>query len=152
VGIFPTGLTPRSELRASIAISDGGSAVYVCDGETVIRTDSSGKIHKKISSHYPIRQIVCSPNGLILLTHDFENGVIRAYEGATFTPTHQRFGIDLLLEAQPRQLLADMPPRAVTISALDVDDSGNIAFSMSGVICVTHRDRMDSIPRLQSLF
>lgn len=152
VGVFPTGLTPRSELRASIAISHGGSAVYVCDGETIIRTDSSGKIHKKITSHYPIRQIVCSPNGLILLTHDFENGVIRAYEGATFTPTHQRFGIDLLLEAQPRQLLADMPPRAVTISALDVDDSGNIAFSMSGVICVTHRDRMDSIPRLQSLF
>jgi hypothetical protein len=152
VGVFPTGLTPRSELRASIAISHGGSAVYVCDGETIIRTDSSGKIHKKITSHYPIRQIVCSPNGLILLTHDFENGVIRAYEGATFTPTHQRFGIDLLLEAQPRQLLADMPPRAVTISALDVDDAGHIAFSMSGVICVTHRDRMDSIPRLQSLF
>ncbi|MDZ4669959.1 MAG: hypothetical protein SH821_03715 [Phototrophicales bacterium] len=152
VGIFPTGLTPRSERRASIAISHGGSAVYVCDGEKIIRTDSSGKIHKTIESHYPIRQIVCSPNGLILLTHDFENGVIRAYEGATFTPTHQRFGIDLLVSAQPRQLLADMPPRAVTISALDVDDVGTIAFSMSGVICVTHRDQMDTIPRLQSLF
>lgn len=152
IGVFPTGLTPRSELRASIAISHGGSAVYVCDGETIIRTDSSGRIHKKITSHYPIRQIACSPNGFILLTHDFENGVLRTYEGTTFTPTHQRFGIDLLLEAEPRQLLADMPPRAVTISGLDVDDAGNIAFSMSGVVCVTHRDRMDTIPRLQALF
>jgi hypothetical protein len=152
VGAFDLGLSLREELLPVVAIARGGGAIFVTDGQAVVLTDSGGQVRKRLETHYLIRQMTCSPDGGYLVTGDMDTGVIRVYHGADLALSHQRFAIDLVAAATQVQLLADMPPSSVALSTLTVADSGALAFSMAGVICVTDLSFMDELPRPQVLF
>jgi hypothetical protein len=151
VGAFDVGLEPSAYIPPHVAITRGGSAIYVSDGQCIIRTDSSGVVHKRLDTYYNIRQMACSPDGRYVMVNDTDNGVIRVYDGEDLTLTHQRFAIDLVAQATQVQLLADLPPTFVAPTTLTCDDSGLVAFSMAGVICVSHISFMDELPRPQTL-
>lgn len=151
VGAFDLGLVIDDDLRLSIAISRGGGAIFVTDGRRIVLTDSSGRVRKRIETHYFIGEMTCSPDGKLLITSDMDTGVLRVYGGTQLQPLHQRFAIDLIAEATQLQLIADLPPMMVALSALTIDNQKNIAFAMSGVICVTHTQYMDDLPRPQPL-
>jgi hypothetical protein len=151
VGAFDLGLNMSDELRPEVAISRGGGSIFVTDGQTIVLTDSGGQVRKQLKAHYFIRRMSCSPDGRYLVTADMDPGVIRVYEGAELALTHQRFAIDLVAEATQVQLLADLPPATVALSALTIDSEGRIALSLSGVICMTDLTFMDELPRPQPL-
>lgn len=151
VGAFDLDMKLEPDLRPALAISRGGGAIYVTEGRHIILTDSSGSVRKRIAAHYFVRQMTCSPDGRYLITGDMETGVIRVYDGAELIPTHQRFAIDLLAEATQIQLLADLPPPSVALSALTINNKGQLAFSLAGVICVADLSQMDELPRPQVL-
>lgn len=151
VGTFDMKLSLEDDALPSLAISNGGTGIFISDGREIVLTDTSGKIKKRIGLHYLIRRLACSPNGHYLATSDAETGVIRVYSGADLTPTHQRHAIDLLQDAAQLQLLADLPPFNAAPGALAIDDRGNIAFAISGVICASELKQLNALPRPQPL-
>ncbi len=151
VGVFDIGLALQPELQPGLAISHGGAAIFVSDGERLALTDSAGRVRKCLETHYFIGKIACSPNGRLLAASDLETGVIRVYNGSDLTPTHQRHAIDLLAKATQLQLLADMPPPGVAVTALAIANDGLLAFAISGVVCVTELEWMVALPRPQKL-
>ena len=145
------GLPLLPDLYPGVAISRGGGSLFVTDGQVIILTDSGGKIRKKINTHYLARFMSCSPDGRYLITCDMDSGVIRVYDGQDLTLSHQRFAIDLVAEASQIQLLADLPSDTAAINTLTISNDGVIAFSMTGIVCVTNITHMDELPRPQSL-
>ncbi len=151
VGAFDIGLMLRDDLRPMVAIADGGGVIFVTDGERLLLTDSAGTVSKQVETYYHLRHLTCSPDGAYVATCDMDAGVIRIYNGADLAMSHQRFAIDLMMEATQVQLLADMPPNFVAPNALAVNNDGVIAFAMSGVICVSDLEHMNDLPRPQTL-
>lgn len=151
VGKFDVGLSVQPELPPGLVISHGGAAIFVSDGQQIVLTDSSGRARHRLDAHYFIGRIACSPNGKLLVTSDLETGVLRIYNGSDLTPTHQRHAYDLLTDATQLQLLADLPPADMAVTALAAANDGVLAFAMSGVICVTNAEQMDTLPRPQRL-
>jgi hypothetical protein len=152
VGHFELGFAINADVPFGLAIARGGSSIYAAHGQRIVSTSSSGKTRRELDVHYYIGKIACSPNGRLLATSDLETSVIRLYNGSDLSPLYQRFAIDLLAEATQVQLLADLPPAKVALSAMTIDDEGVLAFAMSGVICVTDATFMDELPRPQRLF
>jgi hypothetical protein len=152
VGVYDLGLRLDDDLRPSIAAAHGAQSIFVTDGQQIVRVDSGGQVQKRFSAHYAVGRLACSPDGNLLATGDVETSVIRIYEGADLTPTHQRFGIDLLTKARQVQLLADLPPSTIALSTMTIDNAGHVAFAMSGVVCVADLEQMDLLPRPQTLF
>lgn len=152
VGVFDLGLSVDEDSRPSVAMSQGAQAIFVSDGQQIVRADSSGQVVQRLQTHYAVGLLAVSPDGERVATGDTETGVIRVYDGSDLTPTHQRFGIDLLTKARQVQLLADLPPAGIALNTLAIDNQGHLAFAMSGVICVTELDQMDQLPRPQFLF
>jgi hypothetical protein len=151
VGVFETGLQAGEYLQPVVAVANGGSAIFACDGRQVALLDSGGRVRRRLNAHYAIGRLACSPNGRLIATSDAETGVIRVYNGADFTPTHQRHALDLLQEATQIQLIEDIPPGAAGVGALGVHNTGDLAFAVSGMICVTHVKHMTALPRPQPL-
>lgn len=151
VGVFDLKLSFDDESQPSLAIANGGVAIFASNGREIVLTDTSGRVKKRLTLHYFIRRLTCSPNGKLLATSDAETGVIRVYNGDDLLPTHQRHAIDLLQEAAQLQLLAELPPFSAAPGTLAVDDRGHIAFSISGVVCLTELKRLDALPRPQPL-
>lgn len=151
IGAFDIGLTVHDELQPSVAIAQGGSVIFACDGERLVQTDTSGRVRKQLLPHYMMGRIACSPNGRWVTSNDLETGVIRVYSGTDLSLLYQRFAIDLLAAAVQVQLLADLPPVTVAPSALTIGDNGMLAFALAGVICVTDTSRMDELPRAKRL-
>jgi len=151
VGAFDLAFQSDLNLQPAVAVSRGGSSIFASDGRHLIATDSSGKIKKRIETHYYIRRMVCSPGGGMVMTSDMESGVLRVYRGDDLTLTHQKFAIDLVADAAQIQLLADLPPMGTSISALTAYSRGVLAFAMSGVVCVTDVTYMDELPRPKAL-
>lgn len=151
VGQFDTGLTIEEDTQPGVAVSNGGSAIFVSHGHEVVLMDSGGKVRKRLAIHYLAGRMACSPNGRLLLISDAETGVLRVYSGADLTPTHQRHAIDLLQDAAQIQLIADLPPPSAGVGALAVDNQGIVAFALSGVVCVTAVEQMTPLPRPQPL-
>jgi len=151
VGAFDMNVKLTADARAHVAISRGGGSIFVTDGSQLLLTDSSGQARHRTILNYYVRLMACSPNGRYLVTCDIDIGVIRVYDGTDLIPTHQRFAIDLMARATQLQLIADLPPAFVAPNAIAIDDNGVIAFSMSGVICVTDLSQMDALPRPQTL-
>lgn len=152
VGMYDLGLRLDDDLRPSIAAAHGAQAIFATDGQQIVRVDSGGQVQKRFNAHYAVGRLACSPDGNLLATGDIETSVIRIYEGADLTPTHQRFGIDLLTKARQVQLLADLPPSTIALSTMTIDNAGHVAFAMSGVVCVADLEQMDLLPRPQTLF
>lgn len=151
VGQFDIGLTIDQLIGATVIVSNGGGTIFATDGKQIVMTDTSGEVLHRKSVHYNIRQMACSPGGGMIVTSDNEAGLIRVYSGSDLTPTHQRFAVDLIAEAQQVQLMADLPPISVSISALAAGNRGAIAFAMSGVVCITNVEQLTKLPRPQSL-
>jgi hypothetical protein len=151
IGVFDLGLSVLPEFPPALVISHGGSAIFASDGRQIVLTNSSGRVRKQLDIHYFVGRIACSPNGKLLVTSDLETGVVRIYDGGDLTPTYQRHAFDLLAASTQLQLLADLPPSDVALTALVVADNGVLAFAMSGVVCVTHVEHMDALPRPQRL-
>jgi hypothetical protein len=151
VGTFDLKLTPNDEPLFSLAIASGGAAIFVSDGSELVLTDTAGQVKKRQKVHYFVGRIACSPNGKLLATSDPETGVIRVYSGTDLIPTHQRYAMDLLQDAPQLQLIADLPPFNAAPGTLVIDDKGRLAFSISGVICVTELKHLDALPRPQPL-
>jgi hypothetical protein len=150
VGAFDMKLTIDDDSQPSLAIANGGAAIYVSDGREIVLTDTSGKVKKRQPVHYFIGRMVCSPDGKRLVTSDPETGVMRVY-GDDLLPTHQRHALDLLEDAAQLQLIADLPPVNAAPSTLALDDQGHLAFNISGVVCLTNIKEMDALPRPQPL-
>lgn len=151
IGDFDIGLQVDDLVGATVIISNGGGTIFATDGKQIIMTDISGDILHRLTVHYNIRQIACSSGGGMVVTSDNEAGLIRLYSGSDLTPTHQRFAVDLIAEAQQVQLMADLPPLSVAISALTAGNRGGIGFAMSGVICMTNVNQLTKLPRPQPL-
>ena len=151
VGSFDLKLNLDEDSQSSLAIANGGSAIFISDGREIVLTDTSGKVKKRQSVHYFIGRMVCSPDGKRLVTSDPETGVIRVYTGDDLQPTHQRHALDLLQDAAQLQLIADLPPFNAAPGALAIDDKGNIAFNISGVVCATTLKQLAALPRPQPL-
>jgi hypothetical protein len=150
VGAFDIGLQLQSDLRPSLALSQGGGTVFASDGQSLVVVDTGGKVRKRVSTHYYIGLMACSPGGGMLLTSDLDSGVIRVYT-SNLTLTHQRHAFDLLLNATETQLFSEVPPEAVAPSALAASSKGVFVFAMSGVICATDTAQMNQLPRPQAL-
>lgn len=151
VGAFDVGLKADPDLRPSVCIGRGSNLIYATDGKRVVVVDTGGSIKRRMTAHYYIGRMDCSPGGGLVITSDMEAGVIRAYKGESLVLTHQKFAIDLVADAEQVQLLADLPPRETAISAIATYNRGIFAFAMSGVLCVTSVDAMDELPRPKTL-
>ncbi len=144
IGHFDVGLSFWSEGRPSIAVSS--DHIFLTDGQQLVVTDLRGQVTQKQLLHYEVQAIACSPNGDYLVTSDLEAGLIRLYDGNSLMMTHQRYAIDLLAHATQLQLLEDIPAPTVATYGLAVDNQGTIAFTMSGVICVSDASHMVELP------
>ncbi len=150
VGVFDIGLKRHDDLRPQIAIANGGS-IFVTGGQDILVVDSGGRVLRRQETHYAMRKLDCSANGRWVATCDLETNVLRAYTGTDLMPTHQRHAIDLMADATQIQLLADLPPAQVAVSALTIGSKGVVAFAMGGVICVSDMTLMTALPRPQKL-
>lgn len=151
VGKFDIGLKIDELVGGTVIISNGGGTIFATDGRQIIMTNTSGDVLHQRPVHYNIRQMACSSGGGMVVTSDNEAGLIRVYSGSDLIPTHQRFAVDLIAEAQQVQLMADLPPMSVSISALTAGSRGAIGFAMSGVVCMTNVSQLTKLPRPQSL-
>jgi WD40 repeat protein len=140
------GITPPH-----IALTQGGDMIYISDGQSILRLDAQTQEQKRLPVDFSIRQMACSPDGRYVVVNDSDHGVIRVYTGDTLTPSYQRFAIDLVAQSKQVQLLADLPPVFVAPTTLACNNAGTVAFSMAGVICVSHITFMDNLPRARQI-
>jgi hypothetical protein len=151
LGVFELGLMTQGSSRPAIVVADGGATIFVTDGASLVLTNPSGQVRKRLDAYYWIGRIACSPDGRLLVASDLETGVVRVYDG-DLTPTRQRHAFDLVAAATQVQLMADLPPEAVAVGALALNNAGVLALALSGVICVTDVEQMDALPRPAPLF
>lgn len=151
VGAFDIGLEHDPDLRPILCMGRGTNMIYATDGKRIVVVDTGGSVKRRMTAHYFIGQMTCSPGGGLLMTSDMESGVIRAYTGDSLVLTHQKFAIDLVAEAEQVQLMADLPPSNAAIGAIAAFNRGIFAFAMSGVVCVSSTEAMDEIPRPKTL-
>lgn len=119
---------------------------FASDGQTLVAWDKQGQVLRRLPLYYPIGHLACTPNAGLLATSDRETGVLRLYRGDTLHLTHQKFAIELVVKANPVQLLEELPPPTSAISALALTPHGDIAFAMAGVICTSSASYMDELP------
>lgn len=151
IGKFLPGLTPVPDLRLNIAVTRGGGTIFAADGRRLAVIDSGGQVKKLEEVHYNIGRLACSPDGSLVVTSDTDAGVIRAYQGATLTPTHQKFAWDLVAAATQLQLFAELPQPETAVNHLLAHHNGVIVFAMSGVLCATDLTKMDELPQPRPL-
>ena len=145
VGIFETDLTIDEEFRPTLTISQGGTALFLTDGHTLLQMDSSGRLRKRLDLHYRLGAMCCSPNGKRVAASDLDANLVRVYDG-DLIPTHQRHAVDLLAEAKRSQLLASLMASAA-LGPMAINNKGVLAFGISGTVCVTNLARMKAHPR-----
>lgn len=150
-GIYETGLRLIEEIRPTIGVTHGGGTIFISDGQQIVQLDSSGQVRSRLATHYPVNRLGCSPNGRWLATGDTETNVIRIYNGTDLAATHQRHADDLLAQADALQLFADPPPPSAALNTLAINNKGDLAFALAGVICVTSVEQMNAVPRPQRL-
>ncbi len=132
-------LKPSDDDSASITqlcIAHDAQVLYAAEERRVLRVSPEGKVLKRAAVPQVIQRMGCSADGRWLLTSDLDTGVIRLYDGLTLTQSHQRFSIDLLMEARQIQLIADLPPMTAAVSALAVSNTPEVVVAMSGGVCV----------------
>lgn len=145
------GLTENPGGRSGIAVVDGERGVCAASDQTLVRVDSQGKLLKRVELPYSIGRFASSPDGRLLACGDMDANVIRIYDGDRLQPMFQRHAIDLMAGATQLQLIADLPPSRVAMNSLAVDNAGNLAFALAGVLCVTAVAQMRPLPKPQKL-
>jgi WD40 repeat protein len=139
-------VTVRDFNLSRIKVIHDGEAIFGREGQDILRLDGDGRVQASLHAAYTIGHIAVSPDGHYLVLSDNDSGVIRVYDGQTLKQTHQRFAVDLLEDATQVQLIADLPPALVALSALVLDDDGVLAFGISGFLCISHLDDLDRLP------
>jgi hypothetical protein len=152
IGVFDIGLRPTPEVNMTLVVARGGGAIFASDGRCLVLTDSGGQVIKRVDTYYQVGNLACSSGGGMVALSDAESGVIRLYKGDDLTPTHQKFALDLMLNALSTQLIADLPPPGTGVKHLVADTHGAIAFTMAGMVCVTDASQMDELPQQIALF
>ena len=148
---FDVALPGPPNARSGVAVMIGGEAIVIASGHFLIKMDRQGNVMKRMELPYSIGQFASSPDGHLIACADIETNVLRIYDGDRFQPMFQRHAVDLMAGATQLQLIADLPPSRVAINSLAVDDAGNLAFALAGVICVTAAAQMRTLPRPQKL-
>ncbi len=146
VGSFDIGLKPEIGLPLQVSMARGGVSVAT-DGHQLVMVDEQGVPQHRQQMHYLIGKMAFARNGRFVLTGDAETGVLRVYRGANLAPIRQRFSIDLMATATQVQLIADLPPANVGISALTIHNGGQLAYALSGVVCVAKIEDLDELPQ-----
>ena len=146
VGIFETGLTIDEEFRPTLALSQDGTTLFLTDGRMIVLMDSGGRVRKRVEVHYRLGAINCSPDGHRFVASDLDDNVVRIYDG-DLLPTHQRYAVDLLVEARKSQLLASSALTSAALGPLAISNKGVLAFAISGTVCVTSVARLKAHPK-----
>jgi hypothetical protein len=145
-GSYDLGLQPEDDRRCHVQIQRG-QHIHATDGRTLVAVGANGTVKKRVALHYRVALMASSPDGQQLALVDYEDGIVRLYRGSDLLLTHQKFAIDLVAEAAPRQLLEELPPPMTAVSSLALANQGMIAFAMGGVLCCTHQDALTALPR-----
>jgi hypothetical protein len=151
IGTFTIGLAAVPDLRMNVAVARGGETIFAADGRRLATVDSGGQVKKIQEVHYNIGRLACSPDGSMVVTSDTDAGVIRAYQGATLMPTHQKFAWDLAAVATQLQLLAELPQPETAVNHLLAHSGGVIVFAMGGILCATDLTQLDELPQPRPL-
>ncbi|NJL93706.1 MAG: hypothetical protein HC915_08215 [Anaerolineae bacterium] len=129
---------------------NGGSQLVLVEPDRLRLLDTTGKTLLTQSIHYAIGLAAISSNGNWLVVSDAEYQLLRLYN-YELVPVRQQHAIDLLMEARQLQLFANYPADFAPISALDITNSGLIAFALGGTLCVTHTERLTALPQPRRL-
>jgi hypothetical protein len=148
IGVFNLGLKLDAELRPAVAVADEGVVIYATDGQQLVAVTSTGEVLNRTHLHYIVGEMACSTDGKRLVVSEREVGVIRVYDGSNLRPTRQRFAVDLMLEARRPRLTKNIRPESLVLGSVAITDRGWVAFSLSGLVCVSNVARMGSVPRL----
>ncbi len=146
VGVFDTGLKIDEEFRPTLVISQGGTALFLTDGRSVVVMSSGGAVRKRLALHYTLGTINCSPDGHRFVASDLDANLVRIYDD-NLVPTHQRHAVDLLSEAKRAQLLASATTASAALGPLAINNKGVLAFAVSGTVCVTSLSRLKAYPK-----
>lgn len=145
-GCYDVGLQPADDRRCYVSIRRG-QHLYASDGQVLVAVGADGTVRKRQLLPYRVAHLAVSDDGQRLALVDYEDGIVRLYRGADLQLTHQRFAIDLILEAVPRQLVEELPPPMTAVGSLALTDGGWVAFSMGGMVCSAHQDALTALPR-----
>jgi hypothetical protein len=132
--------------RPMLVLPQTGNTIICGNGESVVVTDPSGQLRKRLPLHYRLGPMTCSPDGKNLALTDADIGVIRIYDG-DLQPTHQRFAADLLADARRVQLIGGTGGASSMLTALALNNRGVLAFAVAGIVCVSSMNRMSVLPR-----
>lgn len=127
-----------------------GHVIFVSDAAIHV-VDFAGQVVRATQLGAPVSASACSPDGRWLVTAQQDSALLRLF-GPDLEPLRQQSAWDLLADAAALQLLDEWPPSNATFAGLDVSDDGVLAFALDGVICCTHLDYMNPLPRARSLF
>jgi len=141
-----TGLVIEPEQRPDVAVVNNGASIFVTDGKQIIAYGANGTLRRRIELYYSFGAIRASADGKLLVITDLDANVIRIYNGDTLTPTHQRFGVDLLADAKRVQVTPGPTTPSGALGALAVNTRGVVAFSVGGSLCVTNLARFKPLP------
>ena len=135
------------DVLVAIAIPGADSTIYVACDRLLLRVNAQGLVDKRARLHYPIGAFTCSARGQRLVCSDRDTNVIRVYNASDLQPLYQRHAADLLARATQVQLIADPAPSMVALNHLAVDDDGQVAFALAGVVCATDITEFLALPR-----
>ena len=137
----------RRGILPDVFMSENAQHVFICDGNQLLVYNRAGELRIHHSFSYTVGKVACSPDGEMLICSDAQTGVLRVYVGGqAFRFSYQKFAIDLYAKARQLQLLASSPTSLTAVNALTIENDGTFAFSMGGVVVMTHLDHMDAIP------
>jgi hypothetical protein len=142
-------LSLQDDLQPEVAVSHGGTAIFVTDGQQIVLFDAGGRTRKRLELHYTLGALACSPDGKLVAASDLESGVVRIYHGSDLLATHQRFAVDLLADARRAQRGSGTAGLGAALGALALNNKGVLAFALSGMVCVTNLARLKLLPRQQ---
>jgi hypothetical protein len=135
------------EVLVAIVIPGDNSTIYIACDRLLLRVNAQGQVDKRAQLHYPIGAFACSARGERLVCSDRDTNVIRVYNAADLQPLYQRHAADLIARATQVQLIADPAPSMVALNHLAVDDEGQVAFALAGVVCATDVTEFLALPR-----
>lgn len=146
VGTYATGLHLEPELRPDLIVAGGGTAIFATDGKQIAVFGATGMVKRRLELHYTMGAMRPSADGRLLVVTDLDAGVIRFYDGELLTPTHQRFGVDLMADTKRIQLMPGPTVPSGALGPVALNTKGVLGFTMGGAICVTSLARFKPLP------
>ena len=149
IAVIDTKFMIEPEQRPDLAVVNSGGSIFATDGKQIALFDGKGVLKKRNDLYFTVGAMRASGDGKLLALTDMDANLIRIYDGETLTPTHQRFGVDLMADAKLAQLIPGSTSPNGAISALAINTRGVVAFSMGGAVCVTNLARFKTLPGIE---